>query len=151
MPRKSRPSEPAARRAAAPAGYSGKPLAQKLGIKPGQRVAVAGEPDGYRALLGPLPPDVSFVQGRARDLDLVHLFVRTRSALARELPPRMAALRPAAALWVSWPKRASGVETDVTEDVIRAEALPLGLVDVKVCAVDATWSGLKLVRRLDRR
>lgn len=151
MPRSPRRAAAASRPVPAPAGYSGKPLAQKLGFKAGQRVAVAGAPDGYRALLGPLPPDVAFVTGRARDLDLAHVFVRTRAALARELPARMAALKPAGALWISWPKRASGVETDVTEDVVRAEALPLGLVDIKVCAVDATWSGLKLVRRIARR
>jgi hypothetical protein len=128
-------------------GYSGTPLARKLGIRAGARVHVAGAPADYRALLEPLPEDVCFVARATASTDLVHLFSLRRAALERRLPRLRATLAPTAVVWVSWPKRACGVATDVTADVVRAVALPLGFVDVKVCAVDDAWSGLKLVVR----
>lgn len=137
--------------APSPAGYSGTPLARKLGLREGSRVVVLDEPDGYRDWLAPLPDGVRFDAEPGPQTDVVHLFVTRRSALAaalRRWPPR---LRPDASLWVSWPKKASRVETDVTEDTIRELALPLGLVDIKVCAVSEVWSGLKLVRRKELR
>jgi hypothetical protein len=129
------------------AGYAGTPLAAKLGIRPGTRLLALAAPAGYRRLLAPLPAGLVFVRRLSPATDLVHLFVRERAALGRELPRLRAQLRADAVLWVSWPKRAAGIATDVGEDAIRAVALPLGLVDVKVCAVDAVWSGLKLVIR----
>jgi hypothetical protein len=133
------------------AGYSGTPLAKKLGIREGCRVYVENAPDNYLALLAPLPPDVSFVQQPAGKLDLIHLFTRESRDLAAKLERFLARIAPAGMIWVSWPKRAAKVPTDVTEDMIREVALPLGLVDVKVCAVDETWSGLKLVIRRENR
>ncbi len=131
----------------AQAGYSGTPLAQKLGIKAGSRVHLIGAPGGFTALLAPLPERVTCPPRRAATTDLVHCFATERAALARRLAAVRRGMRPDAVVWVSWPKKASGVATDLTEDVVRALALPLGLVDVKVCAVDAVWSGLKLVVR----
>jgi len=133
------------------AGYSGAPLAKKLGIKPGSKVAALKAPPGYAELLAPLPLKVSFVRSVSARVDVVHLFVSTRTALASTLARSLAHIRHDAAIWVSWPKKASRVATDVTEDVIRAVALPMGLVDIKVCAVDDTWSGLKLVIRKENR
>lgn len=132
------------------AGYSPRPLRDKLGIKEGQRVRIEGAPDGYLPTLE-LPPSVHLVPKLAGEIDLVQLFVRDRKELARLLPKCKGVLPPAGSLWVSWPKRTSGVDTDVTEDVVREMALAAGLVDVKVCAVDDVWSGLKLVyRTVDR-
>lgn len=134
------------------AGYSGKPLAAKLGVKPGWRVLVRSPPDGYRALLQGLPEGVTLGEELAGEVEMVHLFSRSRQELAASLPALLPRILQDGAIWVSWPKRASGVPTDMTEDAVRAAALPLGLVDVKVCAVDATWSGLKLViRKANRR
>lgn len=130
-----------------PAGYSGTPLAKKLGIGPGCRVLLSGAPPGYRALLEPLPPEVSFAARAGSRIDLAHVFVSKREDLAVRLVALRRALGPDAAVWVSWPKKASGVPSTVTEDTVRKVALPLGFVDVKVCAVDAVWSGLKLVVR----
>ena len=132
---------------AAGAGYSGTPLAKKLGIGEGARVCTTHAPRDYRALLEPLPPGVRFTTRMSRDVRVAHLFTRRRAELRRWLVTMRRALAPEAALWVSWPKRSSGMETEVTADAIRELALPLGLVDVKVCAVDETWSGLKLVIR----
>ena len=129
-----------------PAGYSGTPLAKKLGIRAGSRVCLVHAPDDYAGLLAPLPEAVIFDTG-AETAAVVHCFVRERSVLAHELKRLRKAMQADAALWISWPKKSSGVATDITEDVIRAEALPLGWVDIKVCAIDATWSGLKLVVR----
>ena len=129
------------------AGYSGTALAKKLGIKQGFAVCVSGAPDGYRAWLNPLPPSVRFVPRPTASTDLVHVFVTARAELARTLSSYRARLSPTAILWVSWPKKSAHVPTDVTEDTVRELALPLGFVDVKVCAVDETWSGLKLVVR----
>ncbi len=133
------------------AGYSGTPLAQKLGVEPEQRVATIDEPDGFRALLEPLPDGVEFrtsLRGRA---DVVLLFTMSRRALERRIKAAGRAVFPAGAIWVAWPKRASGVPTDMTEDVVRDVALPMGLVDNKVCAIDDTWSGLRVVWRRERR
>ena len=133
------------------AGYSGTPLPRKLGIKPGQRVAFVNAPDGFRESLEPWPEGVD-VRARARGpLDLVVLFTLGRADLARRMPRLRAALDPAGALWIAWPKRASKVPTNLTEDVVRELALAHRLVDVKVIAIDDTWSGLKLVIRLRDR
>jgi hypothetical protein len=129
------------------AGYSGTPLQRKLGFKPGMRVHYVAAPDGFDALLGELPDGVLVLARPAAELDLVVLFVRSRAELERRLPGLHRRLRQDGIVWVAWPKRASEVLTDMTEDVVRDVALPLGLVDVKVCAIDDTWSGLKLVIR----
>jgi Protein of unknown function (DUF3052) len=133
------------------AGYSGTPLAKKLGIKPGQIIAVVGGPEDYRDLLGELPPDVTWSREVAGTLDLIQLFARSRGDLEPAFAQALAHLAPAGALWVSWPKRSSRVATDLDENVVRGIGLALGVVDVKVCAVDETWSGLKFVRRLKDR
>jgi hypothetical protein len=133
------------------AGYSGTPLAAKLGIKPGARVAFPAAPPGFGDLLAPLPDGVT-VRPRARGpLDILVFFTRSRSELERRLPRLRAALDPAGGLWIAWPKRSSGVPTDVTEDVVRELGLANRLVDNKVCAIDETWSGLRLVIRLKDR
>lgn len=133
------------------AGYSGTPLAKKLGIKEGFRLLARNAPRNYRKILAPLPGGVTFASRAGAGLDLIHWFETDRRRLARDLPRFMELIRPDKTLWISWPKRASGVATTITEDVIREVALPLGLVDVKVCAVDETWSGLKLVVRREKR
>jgi hypothetical protein len=132
-------------------GYSGTPLAQKLGIKPGWTVLVENAPPHYGQLLDPMPAGVKFVAKLSTAVDLVHFFVRSRSALAKSLRQMLRKMRPDAVIWVSWPKKASQIETDITDHVIRDVALPMGLVDIKVCAVDETWSGLKLVLRVELR
>jgi len=137
--------------ARAPAGYSGTPLTRKLGIEAGMRVHADGAPPGYRRLLAPLPAGVVFARAADSTTALVHLFTTRRARLAAALPGLRRVLGPSACVWVSWPKRASGVATDVTEDTVRELALPLGFVDVKVCAVDEVWSGLKLVVRRELR
>jgi len=129
------------------AGYSGTPLAKKLGIKEKHRVHVRGAPKGYRTLLEPLPPSVEFTSNLGRSTDVVHIFVTERAALAKALGALRDKLDPQAIVWVSWPKKSANVPTDVTENTIRDLALPLGFVDIKVCAVDDVWSGLKLVVR----
>ena len=128
-------------------GYSGTPLARKLGFKPGFRATYVNAPEGFDALLGELPDGVRVLRRLAAPLDLVVCFVTARAELERRLPALRAALTPAGMLWIAWPKRASGVDTDMTEDVVREVALPTGLVDTKVAAIDATWSGLRLVVR----
>lgn len=135
----------------ATAGYSPHRLNRKLGLKPGFRIAVVNPPDRYWDLVHPLPEGVAVAGPRAKRLDFVHVFVERRAELRKALPKLVARIKAEAMIWVSWPKRTSGVHTDVTEDVIREIALPLGLVDVKVCAVDETWSGLKLVIRVENR
>jgi DUF3052 family protein len=130
-------------------GYSGTPLARKLGIKEGHRVAFRGAPDGFSALVDPLPDGVEV--RRRGTLDVVVLFTRRRAELERRFEAAKRALDPAGGLWVAWPKRSSGVETDLTEDAVREIALAGGLVDNKVCAIDETWSGLRLVFRLRDR
>lgn len=134
-----------------PAGYSGTPLAKKLGVGAGCTVLTVAAPEDYRALLAPLPDGVRFVARLDAGVDLVHLFTTRRSELAKALAAYRQKLSPEAVVWVSWPKKASKVSTDVTEDTVREVGLPLGFVDVKVCAVDATWSGLKLVVRKELR
>lgn len=132
------------------AGYSGTPLATKLGIKAGTRLLVLGAPPGYDRTLA-LPEGVERKRALRGPLDVIQFFTKRRAALEARVPALQAALARDGALWVSWPKKASGVATDVTEDVVREVALAHGLVDVKVCAVDETWSGLKLVVRLRDR
>lgn len=133
------------------AGYSGTSLVQKLGIKPGSEVLLIGAPDGHRHLLEPLPEAVRFVSQLSESTDLIHVFSDRRAELETALRTIRAGIRPTAILWVSWPKKASKVPTDITEDTVRDIALPLGLVDVKVCAIDDVWSGLKLVVRKELR
>jgi hypothetical protein len=130
------------------AGYSGTPLAKKLGIKPGSHVHVTGAPPEYRDWLAPLPEHVVFEprSGKA-NCDIVHLFVDSLAGLRRTLPKARQTITPAGAIWVSWHKKSSGIATDVTEDIVRDLALQTDLVDVKVCAVTDIWSGLKLVVR----
>jgi hypothetical protein len=132
-------------------GYSGTPLARKLGVEEGAVVWAIGAPDDYEALLAPLPSGVRIVARGSSRPAFVHLFTTKRADLVRRLPALRERLATDGVLWVSWPKRASGVPSDVTEDSIREIALPLGFVDVKVCAVDETWSGLKLVIRKELR
>lgn len=133
------------------AGYSGTPLAKKLGIKPSNFVWIANEPDGFRDLLEPLPDGIEFQQAAAANTDIAHVFLKDRSELERLLVSLRKKLKAEVSLWVSWPKKASKVPTTITEDVIRELALPLGWVDVKVCAIDGVWSGLKLVVRKELR
>jgi len=134
-----------------PAGYSGKPLYQKLGIKPGQHICVIGAPDDYETIIEGKVSGLTIGSNVRQKSDMAHIFETRHAALAKQLPALMKAIAPDGAIWVSWPKKSSRVQTDITEDVIRTVALPLGLVDVKVCAVDETWSGLKLVIRRERR
>jgi hypothetical protein len=137
--------------ASAQAGYSGTPLAKKLGYKPNYCAVALNAPEGYQSLLNPLPAGVSFERAASNKTDLVHLFVSEKQALSGHLVVLRKRLKPEASVWVSWPKKASKVPTDITEDVIRQVALPLGFVDIKVCAVDEVWSGLKLVVRKELR
>jgi hypothetical protein len=134
-----------------PAGYSGTPLAKKLGFKPAMTAAYVDAPEGFDALLGELPDGVTVRRQLRGPLDLVVCFVTARRDLERRLPKLRAALQPAGMLWIAWPKRASGVATDMTEGVVREVALPTGLVDTKVAAIDETWSGLRLVIRRELR
>ena len=133
------------------AGYSKTPLAKKLGIKAEFRIRIHGAPASYKKLLGKLPPGVVISTRLRTDIDLWHLFTRSESELDKRLPDCIDQIKRHAMVWVSWPKKSSGVPSTVTEDTIRKVALPLGLVDVKVCAVDDTWSGLKLVIRKELR
>ena len=130
----------------ASAGYSGKPLWQKLGLKGGTRLYVADAPATWPQMLAGAPQGMASLS-RLGEFDIAILFVTSRAALAAALARTLPKMGAGAMIWVAWPKRASGVVTDVTEDTVRAVALPMGVVDVKVCAIDATWSGLKLVRR----
>ncbi len=134
------------------AGYSGTPLPQKLGLKANEQVVLINAPKNYAELLGEIPPGVAFSEITKTGARFVHLFSTKRSDLQKNLVALRKRLADDGTLWVSWPKKSAGVPTDVTEDVIRAVALPLGFVDIKVCAVDETWSGLKLVvRRANRK
>ena len=133
------------------AGYSGTRLAQKLGIKPDITVIVMNEPAGYRKLLGRAAKGVTFSDRVGSGCSFIHFFTTRRSELETQLKKLRDKIADTGMLWVSWPKKSAGVPTDVTEDVIRDVALPLGFVDVKVCAVDDVWSGLKLmIRRRER-
>ena len=133
------------------AGYSGTPLPGKLGIKPGHRVLALNVPEGFADTLGELPDGVA-VRGSARGkADVIVSFHDRRAELARRMPKLRELMEPAAGLWIAWPKRASKLPTDLTEDVVRELALANRLVDNKVCAIDETWSGLRLVIRLRDR
>ncbi|MCU1658799.1 MAG: hypothetical protein JWO57_3455 [Pseudonocardiales bacterium] len=132
------------------AGYSGTPLPQKLGIKPGSRVLLVTPPAGFG--LEPLPPEVTLHHRRsAAPYDVIAVFCPDARALQNRFSAAIGALTTAGALWACWPKKASGVATDLTESAVREHGLATGLVDVKVAAIDATWSGLKFVRRLSDR
>ena len=133
------------------AGYSGTPLARKLGFKAGQRVRTTNAPPDYLSLVSPRPDDIQISGKFRKDIPIWHFFTKSESALKDALPEMKSAIRQDGMIWISWPKKASKVATDVTEDVIRRHALPLGLVDVKVCAVDDVWSGLKLVIPVAKR
>lgn len=134
-----------------PAGYSGTPLAKKLGILDDTLVAALAAPPEYPDLLHPLPPGAKIAARITKATALVHLFVTERDVLHTRLALLRSSLAPATPVWVSWPKKTAKVPTDITEDTIRAEALPLGFVDVKVCAVSEVWSALKLVVRKELR
>ena len=133
------------------AGYSGTPLPQKLGIKPGLMVVTINPPANYRRLLGQIPDSITFSERLKSGSSFVHLFTSRRSEMQKKMSILRDKISDNGAIWVSWPKKSSGISTDVTEDVIREIALPLGFVDIKVCAVDETWSGLKLMIRRENR
>ena len=133
------------------AGYSGTPLAKKLGIKAGFRITLIGAPEGFRHELEELPDNVSFVTTQKGSLDLILFFAKSKSEVTRHFSRLAAKLAPAGMLWIAWPKKASGVTTDLSENVVREIGLDTGLVDVKVCAVNEIWSGLKFVIRLKDR
>jgi alkylation response protein AidB-like acyl-CoA dehydrogenase len=134
-----------------PAGYSKRTLPEKLGIKPGTRIVALGAPPAYSALLGTLPSGATLHTRLPSECGFIHRFVRRRDELAANFPRLARALNDAGVLWISWPKKASGVDTDLTENIVRGIGLAEGLVDVKVCAVDEVWSGLKFVRRIENR
>ena len=133
------------------AGYSGTPLARKLGVKEGALVALLGAPEGFEAELEPLPDGVRLRRRLQPDLDVIVLFVTDRRRLEGRFPQAAASLQPAGGLWVAWPRWSSGVATDLTEDVLREVGLPTGLVDNKVCAISESWSGLRFVIRRENR
>ena len=130
---------------AQPAGYSGTPLAKKLGIKAGFHITMVNAPDYYMELFTDLPADLYFEDKEGVPIDLIHFFTKSRDEYMELLPALKGRIKSNGIIWVSWPKKASKVVTDITEDIIRNYALQTGLVDIKVCAVDDTWSGLKLV------
>ena len=132
-------------------GYSGTPLAKKLGIKENNIVYLKSAPDNYLDLLSIVPENVSFKKKLSRNLDMIHFFTKSRAELEGAIEKLQNSIKPGGMIWVSWPKKSSKVATDITEDVIREVILPRGLVDVKVCAIDETWSGLKLVIRKELR
>ena len=133
------------------AGYSGTPLPRKLGITPASRLAFVDAPSGFAATLGALPEGVTTKNSLRGGADVAICFVTERRVLARRIDGLGRAIFPDGAAWIAWPKRASGVATDVTEDTVREVALPLGLVDNKVCAIDETWSALRIVWRREHR
>jgi hypothetical protein len=133
------------------AGYSETPLPKKLGIKPETRLALVSPPDGFDETLGALPERVELRPRVRGPLDVIVFFTTSAAELRRRFDKLAAALDPAGALWVAWPKKSSGVTTDLTENVVRDVALPKGLVDNKVCAIDEIWSGLRLVIRRENR
>jgi len=132
-------------------GYSGTPLAKKLGIKAGSQMLLVGAPDQYVVLLEPLPEGVQFGTQLSEATDIVQIFAISRDELQQQLASYRSQLKPNGVVWVSWPKKSARVPTDITEDIIRDIALPLGYVDIKVCAVNEIWSGLKLVIRKELR
>ena len=133
------------------AGYSGTPLPKKLGITDGKRFAVRSAPPNFAETLGELPPEAEWKRQIRPGLDVVIAFFTERSALASKWATLTAAVSPNGTVWVAWPKRTSGVPTDITEDVLRDELLPSGWVDNKVCAIDDTWSGLRFALRRELR
>ena len=133
------------------AGYSGTPLVRKLGVGIGTTVVAVSPPPNYARLLGPLPLEARITTRTPKKPAFVHVFATSRAKLAAQLRKLRATIESDGVVWVSWPKKTSKVATDITEDLIRAVALPIGFVDVKVCAVDDTWSGLKLVIRKELR
>ncbi len=133
------------------AGYSETPLVKKLGIKEGSRIAFIGNPRGLLKELGPLPPGVTVAAGSQKPLDLILLFVKGRSELKEQFAALAHKLTPSGMLWIAWPKKASGVFTDLSFEVVQRVGLEAGLVDTKICAIDAVWSGLKFVIRLKNR
>jgi hypothetical protein len=132
-------------------GYSGTPLFKKLGIKPNFKVFLIDPPENYFSLLGGLPEGVSFVEVIEEKVDLIHAFIKNRESLNSKLQEYQSEINENGSIWISWYKKTSKIPTDVTEDLIRDTALAIGLVDVKVCAVDEKWSGLKLVIRRENR
>lgn len=134
-----------------PAGYSGTPLPKKLGIKEGTEVLLIDPPEDYKELLGQVPPSVVFAEKWTSKTTLVHLFVTDKEVLGNRLNDIRKKLHPEGSLWVSWPKKASKMPSTVTEDTVRELCLPIGFVDIKVCAVSEVWSGLKLVVRKELR
>lgn len=134
-----------------PPGYSGTPLIKKLGIREAMKLHLRHAPPHYFSLLGELPASARLVKQLRGPLDFIHLFVTERGVLEADIPRCLQQLHPDGMIWVSWPKKASKVPSDITEDVIREVILPQGLVDIKVCAVDEVWSGLKLVIRKELR
>jgi hypothetical protein len=134
-----------------PTGYSGKQTHEKLGIEEGATVVVLDAPSNYSGLIGGLPAGAKITARISGEPDFVHLFATERKALARHLKALFKSIARNGTVWVSWPKKSAKVSTDITEDVIREVALPMGFVDVKVCAVKETWSGLKLVIRKSNR
>ena len=133
------------------AGYSGTPLFKKLGIQPGDRIRTQNAPQNYQELISPVPDQVNVSSRLRTDVDLWHLFETTRSGLESGLEVARERIKTDGMIWVSWPKKSSGVPSEVTEDTIREICLPMGLVDNKVCAIDQIWSGLKLVIRKELR
>jgi len=133
------------------AGYSGTPLGKKLGIKPGSRILALGAPSNYASLIAPLPDDAALEPRINERTDIVHVFSTKRKELAASLSMLRKKLKDDGAIWVSWPKKSAKMPTDITEDTVREIAFPLGFVDIKVCAVDEVWSGLKLVVRRENR
>jgi hypothetical protein len=133
------------------AGYSGTPLVKKLGIKEGARVAFVNAPDDFQATLGELPDDVKLMKSTASSLDLILFFVLSERKLARDFVKLAARLTSNGMIWIAWPKKSSGVATDLTFERVQHIGLNAGLVDVKICAIDETWSGLKFVYRLKDR
>ena len=136
---------------AGPSGYSSTPLVRKLGIKPDARLGLIGAPADFERTLGELPEGVTVLRRAAQSLDVIVAFCVWRDELERRLPRLRAALQPAGGLWIAWPKRTSSVDSDLTDAVVRDVGLGAGLVDNKVCAIDATWSGLRFVVRLRDR
>lgn len=133
------------------AGYSGTPLAKKLGIKAGTKIFLIGAPKEYLTLVSPLPEGVKVMPRVTNDTDIVHIFSTQKTQLTKALRASLSKLKHNGTIWVSWPKKSAKVPTDITENTIRKVALPLGLVDIKVCAVNDVWSGLKLVIRKENR
>jgi hypothetical protein len=133
------------------AGYSGTPLTKKLGIKENFKVCTFNAPANYMKLLLSLPDGVIFFKKLQKDLDMIHLFSTSKSELSKVLKQSMGQIKQNGMIWVSWPKKSSKIPSEISEDTVREVALPLGMVDVKVCAVDEIWSGLKLVIRKENR